>query len=723
MWLSICGLGPLVANGQVCLSTEDLQTAQIVQQGTSQREYQIEINAGHIDLSSEQGVEFSGEVEFRYGDRSIVAESAYFDRVEQRMEVTGTATYSDPSLTVYGDGAEVDTESEEILFRGAGFEIPKEQARGSAREIRIRSDRTISLSSVNFTTCPVEKVDWEFLASHIDLDANAGFGTARDVKLKFKGLPIMYAPYITFPIDDQRKSGFLTPRFGQSDRTGLDIATPYYLNLSPNYDMTLEPRYLSKRGLQLNAEFRYLTPRSGGQFNLEYLPDDEEMNRARRYFNLKHESTFGPGWRFITNIQNISDDTYFEDLGSSLSVTSQTHLDRYLEIIYQTRRWSLLTRVQSYQTIDPRIESIAHPYERVPQLLFDGNWSSNQLDFRITSELVNFDRELGTTGWRFDSNHELSVSLTKSGMFLTPAIALRQTNYWLNNVVPDGQDTFSRTLPIASLDAGLKLERSANRAGSWIQTLEPRILYVRIPFKNQSMLPIFDTIEPDFNLVQLFRKYQFLGPDRIADADQLSFGITSRLIDPKNGQEKLTATLGQTRYRSTKGVSLPDSLPSDSDESDYIAEVLVNLYKAWNLGLDYQWNGSTNTTVRKEARFQYRPDDRRLFSLGYRYRRDLLEQSDVSLVWPMGDSWRVIGRYNYSLLEQKALERFIGLEYGSCCWRVRFVGRRFISRRTGESDTSVSIQLQLRGFSDEFTAPEELLDRGILGYQGFDRGL
>ncbi|MEE3196842.1 MAG: LPS assembly protein LptD, partial [Pseudomonadota bacterium] len=564
-WLPMFGLVPFTTNGQVCLSTEDVQTTQVVQQtSAAQSNNQIEINTGHIDLSSEEGVQFSGEVEFRYGDRSIIAKSAYFDRANQRMEVIGTATYSDPSLTVFGEDAEVDTENEEVLFRVAGFEIPDETARGSANEIKIRGDRTVSLLSVNFTTCPVDKVDWEFLASELDLDASAGFGTARDVKLRFKGLPILYAPYITFPIDDQRKSGFLTPHFGQSDRTGLDLEIPYYLNLSPNYDMTLKPRYLGKRGLQLNTEFRYLRPKSGGQLNLEYLPDDDKLDRARRYFNLNHESSFGTNWHLITSIQDVSDDSYFEDLGGSLSVTSQTHLDRYLQIAYQTSRWSFLTRIQGYQTIDPRIESSERPYERIPQLLFDGDWSRNRLGIRVTSELVNFDRDLGTTGWRFDSNQELSFSVNKAGMFLIPAIALRQTNYWLNDATSDGQDSISRTLPIASLDAGLTLERSTNRLGNWIQTLEPRVLYVHIPYKNQALLPVFDTIEPDFNLVQLFRKYQFLGPDRVADADKISFGVTTRLIDQKNGQEKLTATLGQTRYRSTEGTVLPDSLPSIS---------------------------------------------------------------------------------------------------------------------------------------------------------------
>ena len=236
----------------------------------------IEITAGQVDLSSEEGVEFFDQVEFRYGDRSITAENATYDRAQQNITASGTVAYTDPDVTVFGEDAEINTESQEIRFTNAGFNIPQRPARGSADEISIRGDQTMALSAVNFTTCPEGQTDWELMAAEISLDIDEGFGTARGVRLEFKGVPIIYAPYMTFPIDDRRKSGLLTPRFSQRDRTGLDISAPYYLNLAPNYDMTLEPRYMSKRGVQLNTEFRYLLSRSDGRVSFEYLPDDSE---------------------------------------------------------------------------------------------------------------------------------------------------------------------------------------------------------------------------------------------------------------------------------------------------------------------------------------------------------------------------------------------------------------------------------------------------------------
>lgn len=687
------------------------------------QEMRVKITAGQVDLSGEEGVEFFDQVEFRYGDRSISAESATYDRVAQTIEVRGTVLYTDSDVTVYGEEAEVDTENEEIRFTGAGFDIPQRPARGSAETIRIRSDQTIALSTVIFTTCPADRTDWELMAAEVVLDAEKGFGTARGVKVEFKGVPILYTPYMTFPIDDRRKSGLLTPKFSERDRTGLDISAPYYLNLAPNYDMTLEPRYMSERGVQLNTEFRYLLPRSDGRLSLEYLPDDSDTNDSRGYLTYNHETMLDQGWRVVVSLADVSDDAYFEDLGDSQAVASQTHLDRYLDIGYRAPTWSLLARFQGYQTIDTAIAADDRPYDRVPQILFNGQWSGDLFKFESSNELVQFDRDVGATGWRLDSTEEVSISLARPGMFLTPALALRQTNYWLDDATPGGRDTFSRTLPIASIDAGLIFERAPEQNRTWTQTIEPRVLYVHVPFEDQSDIPIFDTIEPDFNLVQLFRKYQYLGADRIADSEQLSLGITARLIDSRSGRETVTATLGQTRYFGTQRVSLPNSPPNNANVSDYIAEVSIYMSEAWKLDVDYQWNSETNTTARMETSLRFTPQEDRYAGFSYRYREGSLDQGSVSLVWPVGQSWRVIAHYSYSFLEEEPLDSFLGWEYEACCWRLRLIGRRYISRRTGESDSSISVQLQLRGFSDDGSSPEELLDRGILGYRSLGNTL
>jgi LPS-assembly protein len=251
------------------------------------------------------------------------------------------------------------------------------------------------------------------------------------------------------------------------------------------------------------------------------------------------------------------------------------------------------------------------------------------------------------------------------------------------------------------------------------QTLEPRLLYVNVPFEDQSQLPVFDTIVPDFNLVQLFRKYQFVGPDRVADTDQVSFGLTTRLITTSDGEERLSATLGRTHYLDVQTVSLPNQVLSDVSNSDYIAELGMSLSRLWNLDVGYQWNSETDSTVRSETRFEYRPKRDRLFGIGYRSREGSLEQGDLSMVWPLASTWRFIGQYSYSLLDNEPLEQFAGLEYEACCWRIRVTGRRYISSRTGETDNSISLQFELKGLSQRTTSPDEYLDRGILGYRRF----
>jgi len=664
-----------------------------------------------------------GELEIKYGQGKITAQGATVSQ-NGDFDLTGRVEVTGPDVLVFGDDAHYDPDAETVSLAAAGFDMPTRPARGSAAQIEVTSESRISLASMLFTTCPPENVSWELSAKSAVLDVNGGVGIARGVKLDFKGVPVLYVPYFSFPINAERKSGFLTPDISSRDRTGFDLTVPYYLNLAPNYDLTLDPRYMSKRGMQIGSDFRYLLRNSRGEFGFEYLPDDQETNTERTYTNLRHESLFGlrDQIEVLSGFEEVSDDTYFEDLGTSLAVTSQTHLNRFVDLTFFAPNWSVLTRFQNYQTIDPELTEIDYPYERVPQMVFGGRWGAGLLTFDSDTELVNFDRNVGTTGWRFDSTQELSLRFARSGMFLTPAIALRQTNYWLDNAAPGEDDVLRRGLPIGSLDMGMTFERATERGRrSWLQTIEPRLLYVRVPFEDQSTLPVFDTIVPDFNLIQLFRKYQFVGPDRIADTDQLSFGVTTRLIDAVNGRERLTGTLGQTRYLNPQQVTLPGTAPTDTQASDYVAEVAVGLRDAWALDVGYQWNSETSTTARTETRLEYRPKEDRVFGVGYRYRRDALEQGDVSLVWPIAQRWRLIGRYSYSFLDKERLEDFLGWEYEACCWRLRMVNRNYVSRRTGETDNSISVQLELKGLSQRVTSPDELLDRGILGYRNIAR--
>ena len=688
-------------------------------------EQRLRITAGQINLLGENRIEFDGNIEFRYGERSVSAEQASFDLQTQTAQVHGAVTYRDGQVTVYGNDAEVDTRGRVITFAGGGFDLPLRGARGGAETIRIRDDNTIALEAVNFTTCPSDPPDWELRARELEIDVDEGFGTARGFRLRFKGVPVLGSPYVSFPLDDRRKTGLLTPSFSNRGKTGIDVSLPFYVNLAPNYDLTFTTRYMRERGAQANAEFRYLLPGTQGQLRLEYLPEDARLGLTRSYLSYTSDSNLGRNWRIFTDLQEVSDPFYFEDMHNSLSAASQTHLNRTLELSYRAPRWSLLARVQDIQTIDPFIIPPDEPYRRMPQVLLSGNWRKNAVRFSSRNELVNFDRHVGLTGWRLDLEEELSLALTRPGMFLTPAIALRQTHYWLNELtanpsIPAGGETeYSRTLPVGSLDAGLTFERTASARG-WVQTVEPRALYVYIPFEEQRHLPVFDTVEPTFNFVQLFHKYRYLGADRIADTEQFSVGVTSRLIDLETGRERLSGTIGQTRYLSPQRVALHDKSFALGSASDYIAEVTVSLRPSWRLGLDYQWDSEATEISRTEGRFEFRDRQDRMLGVAYRYQENFLEQSDISLAWPVGDAWKVVARASYSFLDEKFLERFLGWEYASCCWRLQVYGRDYISRRTGESDRSVTVQFLLRGFSDPGESAESMLERGILGYRQFD---
>jgi LPS-assembly protein len=660
----------------------------------------------------------SGGVVLRRGNRLAGAETASIDGERRALVLTGGVRYEDPDSLVLSDSAEFAYEGGRIRFEGAQFEVGPTNARGGASVLEINQDGRLRLADVNYTTCPPESNDWIIEAGEIELNTQTGVGIARSARLRFQGVPILYTPYLSFPITDARKSGVLTPEIGSTGRSGNELSIPYYWNIRENYDATITPRLLTERGLQVGTEVRYLFVNSDGKLAVEYLPDDNEFNDNRWQLLFENQTLFASGWRNLTDIRAVSDDQYFEDLGGSLSAASITHLNRSVAFDFFNDNWSLLGRVQDFQTIDSAIQPDDEPYQRLPQIYARGYWPDSLLglSYGLDTELVYFDRDVGVTGWRLNAAPEIALPVEKPGWFVIPAVRLDHTQYDLQDTVPGQDDQPSRTVPIASLDTGLHLERSMKSAVRRVQTLEPRLLYVRVPFREQSDLPVFDTIVPDLNLVQLFRKNRFLGVDRIAETDQLSVGVTSRIIDLETGRELMSATIGQALYLGEQGVTLPGEPPIVSDSSDYIAEVRFLLYDNLNFDFGHQWSGGDSGTTQSEARLQYRPQSNKILNLAYRFRRQSLEQGDVSWSWPLSQSWNFVGRYNYSFRDEQVLEQFYGLEYESCCWGLRLVGRRFISTRDGTSDSSIGLQLILKGMTSVGTKADRLLERGILGY-------
>ena len=727
---SVCLFGLSVAHAAdplVCENTLDVRLSDDAPRAVPLDDPNaIQLEAGRMEaqLGEHPTASLSGGIVLRRGDKLAGADSARYDPQTLSLYLSGDVRYEDPGTQIRSDSAEFEYDSGRIGFTGAEFWMGSNNSRGAADQLQISQDGLLQLDNVSYTTCPPGSNDWLLQASDIDLDSRSGTGTARGVKLRFQGIPILYAPYLSFPISDARKSGMLTPEIGSTSRSGNELVVPLYWNIAPNYDATFTPRVLTDRGVQLQTQFRYLTETHNGVVDAEYLNDDSITGESRSYVGVDHTSLFRNRWRGAVEFREVSDNQYFEDLGGSLSASTITHLNRALRFDYHTDKLSLFGQLQDYQTIDDAIVAEDEPYRRLPQLLARGRWPGLWLGSTINldGEVVKFDRNVGVTGWRFNVAPELALPLERPGLFFTPAIAIDYTSYDLSNTEPGQRNNPERVLPIASVDAGMVLERLINNSSrKRIQTLEPRLLYVHVPFEDQSDLPVFDTITPDLNLVQLFRKNRFLGVDRIADTDQLSVGISSRVLDVATGEELMSGTIGQIRYFNTSNVSLPSAPEFTDESSDYIAELRFQLLRNVNFDLGHQWGTRDRGTTQSQARLQYRPARNRIINLAYRFRRDSLEQGDLSWSWPLSRKWNFVGRYNYSFRDEKALEEFYGLEYESCCWGLRLVTRRYISTRGGTRDTTYGLQLVLKGMGSVGTAADKLLERGILGYSAEPR--
>jgi LPS-assembly protein len=297
-----------------------------------------------------------------------------------------------------------------------------------------------------------------------------------------------------------------------------------------------------------------------------------------------------------------------------------------------------------------------------------------------------------------------------------PAAGLNSTQYRLTDVPPGTDTTPSRTLPLLSFDAGLLFERGNGSNGQRRITLEPRVKYLYVPFRDQSDLPVFDTGEPDLNWVELFRDNRYVGIDRISDASQVSSGVTAQLFSSRTGQRFISATLGQTWFLRSPRVLLPDEPEDPGETSDLIAEVELAALRNWNVNTGVQWDPQAQRTERAEVRLQYHPAERSVVNFGYRYQRGRMEQAEFSAAWPISDTWRLYGRSQYSLRDEQVIENFAGFEYSSCCWSVRAVARDYVGRRSGERDRSIYLQLELKGLSNVGLAADAFLERAIRGY-------
>ncbi|MBV6422794.1 MAG: LPS-assembly protein LptD [Steroidobacteraceae bacterium] len=678
----------------------------------------IEVTGDHASLGVNGDAVLSGNVQVTQGDRSIHADHVEYDAKGGRLAVDGRVEYRDPLLIVRGRSGRYSA-TEGADFKGAEFELPSRPARGTAASMTLDAVGNARLTDVTFTTCPLTDPAWRLRADRIDLDSAHRNGVGRGTRVEFKGVPIFYAPWISFPLGTERKSGFLFPGAGYSTRSGAQLSVPYYWNIAPNRDLSFEPVIFARRGIDVAGNFRYLTRASRGKLDVSYLPDDRLFDDDRSYVHLGHRSELPAGWRFSIDAANASDTQYFEDFGQGPEGTSIAFVERTAELTYRDAHWNLRGAFQDFQTIDVDVAAIDRPYAAVPQLYASADYrvgQALQLRYGFEAEVVNFERNVGVTGWRYDAAPHLGLDWQGAGYFIRPALTWRATGYSLEDTAPGADRSPHRSLPTASLDLGLIFEGATGSHGQRRLTVEPRALYQYTPYRNQDALPVFDTAVPDLTLVQLFRTNRYVGGDRIADANQASFGVTSRVLDAASGRQLLAASIGQTVYFDTPRVSLPGEPVTDRDTSDLIAQIALTALRDWTADLGVQWNPEASERERMQVQLQYRPAATSVVNVGYRYQRDRIDQADASVAWPVTKRWSLFGRYIYSLHDDETLDQFAGFEYRSCCWRFRAVGRRFVSSRTGERDTGLYLQLELSGLASVGSSAVSFLEDAIRGY-------
>ena len=677
----------------------------------------VEVSSDSAQIGVDGAALLSGRVELRQGERRLEAEEVRYDRASGQFSVRGTLTYTDGSITARGDTGRYEAASGASL-EDAEFDLPERPARGAAERMQIGTDGRVRLSEVWFSTCPDASPDWRIRARSIELDTRTRNGTGRNAAVEFLGVPILYLPYISFPLGEQRKSGFLVPDAGFSSRSGVELAVPYYFNLAPNYDLLVEPRFYEKRGLDAGATFRYLTRTNRGEIRANLLPGDMVRDTDRHWLRLRHRTELPAGWRLDLDAADVSDAEYFEDFAAGADGTSTAFLQRVARLSYRDEHWRVRGEFQQFQTIDRALQPIDRPYAQVPRIAVRGEGRRDAglpLSYSLDAEVVNFERDTGITGWRTDATSRIALDFGSPAYYLRPAAGVRYTRYALDSVASGATTSPSRSLPFAALDAGLLLERPAVDGRVQRITLEPRLLYLWTPYRDQDDLPVFDTRVPDLNFVQLFRGERYVGADRVSDANQVSLGVTSRFYDGASGRQLLAATIGQTLHLEAPRVRLPDE-PRIGSKSDLVAQLAVTRWQNFNVNLGVQWNPQQSRSERRQVRIQYRPQGDRALNLAYRFQDQRLEQTELSGAWPITRRWSAFGRLVYDQQERSTLEQFGGIEYGACCWRLRLVGRRFVSSRTGERDSGIYLQLELNGLASVGSSADTFLEEAIRGY-------
>ncbi len=696
------------------------------------------VQGDQIDGSSGHFLQAEGRVVIRDDQQGQIATDwvRYEDATDEAI-CRGPATLTRPGERITGKDLNLRLtprlgDMHSVTYWLAGKGKPLLPVQGVARKMYFEGPEKYRMETVTYSTCTPDRQDWVLRADELSIDYNTSLGKARQARVEYLGIPILYSPWLRFSLDNERKSGFLSPTYGVSDSRGLEVILPWYWNIAPNRDATVVPRYLGRRGLQLGGEFRYLEKTYNGQVWADILPSDSVAKRDRYQVDLTHQQRFSPRLSGNLRFQKVSDTDYFTDLSGRVNETSTVNLPREASLAYQGDGWNGGLRVQTYQALGGVTSA---PYERLPQVTLNTSQSDlygSRTRFDMAAEFVHFDHPASSfvKGQRAYAYPSLSLPLQTTYGFLTPKLGLHLSHYQLDSLSGGLRDSIgneptggyldsTRSLPIFSLDAGVYLERDWRLGNTTLlHTLEPRAYYVRIPHTDQTRIPVFDSGQQDISLGQLFSENQFSGVDRINDANQLTVGITNRFINADKGIERLQLTLAQRFYFRDQSVTLPGGTARATNSSDILASASAPINSRLRLNAGLRYASAHHLIAQANLGGSYDGGPGKRINADYRYTDKLygaLKSVDLSFQWPLQPQWYAVGRANYAFVENRLAEGLLGFEYNPGCWSLRGVVQQ-LATNTNTATTAFFLQLELRGLTQLGPNPLDVLKRNISGY-------
>jgi len=671
--------------------------------------------------SADEWMTLSGNVTLKHDFGEISADNARYQTKLQELEVTGNVRIFTEQMLTIGDKANVTLGKDSGSIDNAKFWLSGSHIRGDSERIEFLNSGQSRLTNSSFTSCVNEKPAWELSTSTLEFNVEENEAVATHARLTFQGLPVFYFPYLSFPLAG-RKTGLLVPEWGQTTTTGRYLSVPYYINIAPNRDATLTPRYFQERGTMLDAQYRYLQPKSRGQLDVTFLDDDKQTREKRYYGKYAVSNRPAAGWQADVTYSKVSDINYFKDFAPDYEGAAITHLEQTASAAYSNRNLRFTTLFQNFQTIDETINEYERPYQRYPNVKLKVLEKANVTSLRYSFDMdySQFQRDKGLVGRRLDVAPSVSFPYIGSASYLKPKLTFRHTRYQLQNQYND-EDRPVRSINQFSIDSGLFLEKTFENLGqTYTQTLEPRLFYLYVPYKDQSQILIeqrfdefnqpqvretsFDSGLPEQSYAQLFRENRFTGLDRIGDSNQLTMALSSRILS-SNGQERLRFSMGQIFYFKPPKIGLPGGSPPNPDSSDIIAEFISRWSSKWLMQGTFAWQPNEDRSESGLYRFSYHHDRDTIVGFNYRYQRGETEQAELSLMNRLSFNWKSIADVRYSLNERKSLEKYLGLEYQSCCWALRVMRRDyFIKSREVEGEVllnkSIWIQFELKGLTE-----------------------